>query len=146
MIKRKDKKLARLLLIDDCENFRFVARMMLEEAGHEVLETKNGADALSLLQEQSIDIVFTDLFMPGKDGFATIKEICKIQPQQKIVAVTGGGLGWGENWQEYLSREFGFDAVLLKPFEWGDMLRMVDILTKNNIRPSHPALQIGCND
>jgi len=65
----------RVLLIDDDEITRIVAREVLTQLGLEVTERDNGADALELLDRVPFDAVLLDLEMPGLDGRATVREI-----------------------------------------------------------------------
>ncbi len=59
-----------ILVVDDNEVNRDVARMMLEK-DHRVITAKNGMDALQILSKQTFDIVFMDVQMPQLDGLAT---------------------------------------------------------------------------
>jgi len=65
----------RVLLIDDDEITRIVAREVLTQLGLEVTEADNGRAALELLDHHSFDAVLLDLEMPGLDGRGTIREI-----------------------------------------------------------------------
>jgi len=65
----------RVLLIDDDEITRIVAREVLTQLGLEVTEADNGLSALELLDRRSFDAVLLDLEMPGLDGRATVREI-----------------------------------------------------------------------
>jgi signal transduction histidine kinase/CheY-like chemotaxis protein len=65
----------RVLLIDDDEITRIVAREVLTQLGLDVTECDNGRSALELLDRASFDAVLLDLEMPGLDGRATVREI-----------------------------------------------------------------------
>jgi len=65
----------RVLLIDDDEITRIVAREVLAQLGLDVTECDNGWSALELLDRESFDAVLLDLEMPGLDGRATVREI-----------------------------------------------------------------------
>src|SRR6266850_2439721 len=84
---------ASVLVIDDHEDVRTSLRRILEEAGHRVLEAAEGESALGLLRGTKVDLVVTDLFMPGQDGIVTIRRIRKEYPAVKIIAMSGGGFG-----------------------------------------------------
>ncbi len=64
----------RILVVDDDRLNRRVLTGMLGGLGHEVVQATSGQEALSLLDE-SIDLVLTDVMMPGLDGFATTRAI-----------------------------------------------------------------------
>src|SRR6266542_4025122 len=82
-----------VLLIDDHEDVRVSLRRMLEDAGHRVLDAADVKTGVGLLGGTKVDVVITDLFMPGQDGIVTIRRIRKEYPAVKIIAMSGGGLG-----------------------------------------------------
>jgi len=84
---------ARVLVVDDHEDVRISLRRILEDAGHVVLDAVDGATAIGLLRDAKVDLVITDLFMPGQDGIVTIRRIRKEYPAVKIIAMSGGGFG-----------------------------------------------------
>ncbi len=63
--------MARILIADDDERLREATRAVLEEAGHFVVEAREGAEALRLQRTEQIDVVLCDMFMPGQDGIET---------------------------------------------------------------------------
>jgi CheY-like chemotaxis protein len=82
---------ATVLLIDDHEDVRSSLRRMLEAAGHTVLDVADGERGLHLLGGTHVDVVVTDLFMPGQDGIMTLRRIRKEHPAVKVIAISGGG-------------------------------------------------------
>ena len=62
--------------------------LFLEQRGMTVLQSTNGADALDIIGEQTIDVVFLDEQMPGMDGLTTLEKIKQIQPQLPVVMIT----------------------------------------------------------
>jgi YesN/AraC family two-component response regulator len=117
--------MARILIIDDEEMFRQMLRQMLEMDGYEVLEAANGEAGIALFREQPADLVITDIFMPRKEGIATIREMKREFPGLKIMAVTGGGNR--RRGFEYLqfADKVGSDCTLSKPFERQELLDAV---------------------
>lgn len=89
--------------------------MMLRNAGHVVVETADGSQALKVAKQESFDLVLTDLIMPGKEGIETIMELRKSYPGIRIIAMSGGGLG---KQQDYLglAKQLGAVCTLSKPF------------------------------
>jgi len=84
---------ATVLVIDDHEDVRVSLRRTLEAAGHQVLDAAEGEAGLRLLDGTHVDVVITDLFMPGQDGIVTLRRIRKAHPAVKVIAVSGGGFG-----------------------------------------------------
>lgn len=81
---------ARILIIDDEAPLRVMVRQMLEKADYMVEEANDGAAGLKCVLHNPIDLVITDIFMPDKDGLATILELRAQFPHLKIIAISGG--------------------------------------------------------
>ena len=124
-----------ILVIDDCDVFRELLGMVLEDSGHKYIEANGLDEALEALDKEDIGLVFCDLMMPtdfeedyAEDsamvGVSTIKEINKKYPELPIVAISGKmshvplqGL-----------KTFGASAGITKPFEQESLLRLIDDL------------------
>jgi CheY-like chemotaxis protein len=104
-----------ILLVDDDDLSRQTIHQMLERAGHLVVSTANGSEALELFRTGRPDLVITDLIMPDTDGLELIQELRKTDGQVRILAISGGGR---VNANEYLTvaRKFGAAGILAKPF------------------------------
>ena len=64
-----------IMTADDSVSVRQLVTMSLKQAGYEVLEAMDGQDALDQLQKNNIDLLITDLNMPGLNGFELIKRV-----------------------------------------------------------------------
>ncbi len=120
--------MARIMVVDDEEDLRAVLRLMLESHGHEVQEAENGAQAIAALRLQSYDLIITDVLMPEEDGIAVAKEVPKLLPNAKVLAISGGGAALPANWSLKVMEMFGVNAALHKPFEEKDLMKVVDDL------------------
>jgi CheY-like chemotaxis protein len=112
-----------ILLIDDDDTFRKMARVMLETAGYEVEEAANGEVGLRRYRERLIDLVITDILMPETEGFETILELRRFDPHVRILAITAAD----EMLHGYLRSAEIFGAVqsLRKPFSRSELLAAV---------------------
>jgi len=90
-------------------------RKMLLRMGYEVIEARNGSEALEIFQRDPVDLVMTDIIMPEKEGLETIGALKRKHPGVKIVAMSGGGRGSAT---EYLKVAImmGADRTIRKPF------------------------------
>ena len=111
----------RILVMDDDAQFRQVLRLILEEAGYGVFDAKDGQKGMRLLQTEPIDLVITDILMPGKEGIETITELQQDYPDVKIIAVSGGGRISGENYLR-TAKLIGADRTFTKPFKRDELL------------------------
>jgi len=80
-----------ILLVDDEESIRQVARQALERHGYRMIEASDGTQGLAqYTQHQSeVRLVITDLAMPFMDGPALIRALRRLNPQAKIIAMSG---------------------------------------------------------
>lgn len=83
--------MALVLVVDDDTQLRLLMRKYLLSAGHESVEASNGINGLEQYMEVKPELVVTDIIMPGKGGLALLTEIKKLKPDQKILAISGGG-------------------------------------------------------
>jgi two-component system NtrC family response regulator len=81
----------RILVVDDDESLRRVTQVQLEEEGYTVATAANAEEALAFLSENSVDLVITDLRMPGLSGVDLLKEIRVNYPETVVILVTAFG-------------------------------------------------------
>ena len=112
--------MARILVVDDDELTRQVIHQMVETLGHQATSAASGSEALNACREHSFDLVVTDLLMPDQDGIELIRELHRLRPELRILAVSGGGQVTATN---YLTsaRMLGAVGVLAKPFSRTDL-------------------------
>jgi two-component system cell cycle sensor histidine kinase/response regulator CckA len=119
-----------ILVVDDEENIREIARATLEKFGYRVLTANDGTDAMAIYAQQSseISLILTDIAMPYMDGTALIRAVRKINPQEKIIAMSG--LMNSEQTAEL--NNLNIDAFLSKPYTAESLLKkLVEILQKS---------------
>ena len=80
-----------VLVIDDETATLTMFRLFLNAYGYTVMIAEDGNTGLDLVREHCPDIVFTDLKMPGTDGFEVLKKIKKIAPRTEVIVITGHG-------------------------------------------------------
>jgi len=113
-----------ILIVDDFESSRSILGRTLENAGYKVMQGNDGEAALKILDELSIDLVITDLNMPGMDGISLIKNIRSREDYQftPVLLLTTNS----KNDKKELAKEAGATAWIEKPFQVEALL--------NNIR------------
>ena len=125
--------MARILVVDDLPDVRLSLCMMLEASGFEVAEAADGAAALSELGRQQVDVVLTDLFMPGVNGIGLIKALTREPRRPVIIAMTGhADLNGGA--EHRMALELA-DAVLIKPFGIQDLLNTIKTIGRTRSTP-----------
>ena len=116
--------MAKILVVDDEPDIREILKVMLEGDGHAVTVAGDGHAATRLLDTERVDLILTDIFMPGKDGLETIMEIRRDHPAVKIIAMSGGGRT-GELGYLADAVRLGAFGSIFKPFEEARVLRTV---------------------
>ncbi len=84
-------KKGRILIVDDQEEILESLGAILVDEGHEVLRAGDGQEALHIVQDDSPDVVFLDIWIPGIDGMQTLKAIKRIDPSCSVVMMSGHG-------------------------------------------------------
>jgi CheY-like chemotaxis protein len=82
---------SRILIVDDDPSVLRSLQRLLSRHGYQVLEARDGNEAIRLWRDQGADLVITDLHMPQKDGIQTIIELLSHTPGIRIIAMSGGG-------------------------------------------------------
>jgi CheY-like chemotaxis protein len=111
--------MSRILVVEDDHNLRLVIRMVLERAGYEVAEARQGAEALESIGVEMPDLVIADVTMPVMTGVELIDRIHANAATASLPIVLLSGL----QVDPAVSRLV--DAVVLKPFEPADLVASV---------------------
>ena len=110
-----------ILLAEDEAGIRAMTRAYLEGLGYRVLDAANGTDAIALAKEYrgSIDLVLTDVMMPGVRGDAVVKAIRQHRPGIQAILISGFAEG------TVIDHSL---EILEKPFEFPDLARRIRML------------------
>src|SRR5690606_32162233 len=112
---------AQILVVDDEANLRRVLSAQLQREGYDVHSAADGYEALQILSNHHVDVVVTDLRMPGIDGMALLREAQKIDVDLPVIMITAHGSV--DNAVEAL-KSGAFD-YLTKPFDQTDVQMVV---------------------
>jgi len=122
----EDEGGARVLVVEDDEDNRELMGEVLQDAGYEVVLAANGAAGLRTLAEHSIDVLVTDIGMPGMGGLEVARAAKEIAPTVPVVVVTG----YAEREDIAKARGHEVDAVLVKPVDPDALTSLVDQLVR----------------
>jgi two-component system, cell cycle sensor histidine kinase and response regulator CckA len=79
----------RILVVEDEEAVRNLAVEILEEGGYSVLKAISGDEALQVMSEQEVDLVLTDVVMPGMDGLELAATLARTHPRVGVIYMSG---------------------------------------------------------
>lgn len=128
----------RILMVEDNEINRFVARELLAAGGHYVVEAHNGREGVEQAASEHFDLILMDISMPVLDGRGATREIRSgdgPNAQTPIVALTANAMA--EEQKAFL--EDGMNDVLTKPLSRDDLLRVISHYAeeKNMVKTTH---------
>ena len=88
----KNRRKARILVVDDEENIRKSLKMILEYEGYSFLEAADGEEALDIIEETvGLDLVLLDIKLPGRDGLDVLAELKEKPYKPEVVMISGHG-------------------------------------------------------
>ncbi len=119
----------RILVVDDTDQIRTLIRVNLELEGYEVIEARDGEEALEILADTSQplpDVITVDALMPRRDGWWTVSMI-RADPRLMdipIIMVTASV----QSHHRAQAEQAGVDGFIAKPFEPDELLALIGIL------------------
>jgi CheY-like chemotaxis protein len=112
---------ARVLVVDDDVGVRAVLREVLGSEGYTVFDAPDGPSGLALCETEAIDVVLSDVSMPGMSGWE-MAEACQARfPNLPVGLITG----WGDRLDAAQLARHGVRFVVAKPFEAAEVLNRV---------------------
>jgi DNA-binding NtrC family response regulator len=115
---------ASVLVVEDQESARESLVELLRGEGYEVHAAADGTEGIAMVNQHDLDVVLTDLMMPGADGLAVLKHIREFSPQTLVILMTA-----------HASVETAIEAIragaqdyLLKPLVFEEVLRKIQNL------------------
>lgn len=125
-----------ILVVEDEEDLRLELVEMLQGKGHHVLAADNGVNALRLFNENSLQLVVSDLNLPQMDGLALLRACRAIAPEVPFVIMTAFGSvknaveAMREGAADYLIKPLSMNELLTKA---GRLMEAADLRSENRI-------------
>ena len=130
----------RLLCIDDDPMVRKTLAYLLRSFGHTVEEADNGSAGLAILSQRPVDLVLTDLGMPGLSGWEVARAAKCQNPLLPVILVTG----WANTIAMENPARIFVDAILPKPCRIEEVLTTIGRLTEEAACPAGFAADGRC--
>ena len=80
-----------ILIVDDEKNYLVILEALLAPQGYEIITEDNAVNALRLIREADLDLIITDMRMPGMSGMELLEETKKIDPELPVIMMTAYG-------------------------------------------------------
>ncbi len=103
----------KILVVDDEAKMRRLLEILLKQMGHEVYQADNGIKALDILNEQSVDLIITDLKMPKLDGLGLIRQLHEQNSEIPVIVITA----YGTVETAVEAMKYGACDYIVRPFE-----------------------------
>lgn len=129
----------RILVVDDDKNTRLLLKAVLESEGYTVSAAQNGEDALTVMDQQHIDLVVLDVMMPKMDGYEFTKTLREAQNNLPILMVSAKQLP-ADKKKGFL---VGTDDYMTKPIDEEEMLLRIKALLRRAQIVSDRKIVIG---
>jgi len=117
---------ARVLLVDDEDSLRKVMTELLVRDGFEVVEARNGVEALDQVDRHAPDVVVLDLNLPGMDGYSVLSELRARPATRHVPVIVLTAKGDEDN--EVRVFELGADDFLSKPFRAKALTKRLELI------------------
>ncbi|SDB45690.1 DNA-binding transcriptional response regulator, NtrC family, contains REC, AAA-type ATPase, and a Fis-type DNA-binding domains [Desulfonatronum thiosulfatophilum] len=123
-----------ILVVDDDPNILHLLQTRLSSAGYQVLAATNGEQALERLAEQPVDLVLSDVKMPGMNGPELLQEIKATWPNTQIILLTA----YGRIPEAVAMVQQGAADYLTKPFDGRELVEKINALLARQDAPAAP--------
>ena len=135
-----------ILIVDDEKNYPLILSAVLEDEGYETLSAGGGAEALSIIEGSDVDLVLTDMKMPGMDGIELLEKIKSGNPDLPVIMMTAHGTV--DKAVEAMQK--GAYSFVMKPFDnerlvlfVNKAISMYQVIKENRRLKKDAALQYG---
>jgi CheY-like chemotaxis protein len=131
--------MASILVVDDDRAVLATIKILLERAAHTVETVDNSRTGLQLVESQGFDLLICDIFMPGMDGFETMRQVHLSRPEMPVIVISGQQFSLASEHAPdflYMATRLGAVSSLQKPFKPSELLAAVNgILSSSQLLP-----------
>ena len=131
---------ATILVVDDEQRIRKLLKDFLVKKDYEVIEAKDGEEALEIFEEkqETIDLILLDVMMPKLDGWSVLRQI-RQNSKVPIIMLTARG----EEQDELFGFELGVDEYIAKPFSPKILVARVEAILKRTSQNQNKVSDYG---
>lgn len=129
----------KILVVEDDKNLRKLIVTCLEKSNYTVFETRNGQEALDLMDREFVDLIVTDIMMPEMDGYEMIKLLRDAKYEVPILIITAKD-DFEDKRQGF---DLGADDYMVKPINIDELILRVKSLLKRSKATTEKIIKIG---
>jgi CheY-like chemotaxis protein len=135
------KSMASILVIDDDRAVLATIKVLLERAVHSIEAVDSSRAGLKLLETRAFDLLIVDIFMPGMDGFETMKLVHQSHPDMPVIVISGQQFALASERPPdflHMATRLGAVSSLQKPFRPAELLAAVNSSLSSSHSPPSP--------
>ena len=121
--------MANILIVDDANLIRYNGSSAVQEAGHKPFTAMNGQEGLDIINNNKIDLIFSDINMPVMNGFDMISKI-KSNEEYKFIPIVMLTTESSPELKQK-AKDLGVNAWIIKPFNKDKFLLTIEKLLTN---------------
>ncbi len=126
--------MALVLIVDDERSMRDFLKILLEKEGHEVTTADSGSNALKFLDKQSVDVIVSDIRMPGMTGIELLESVKESSPELPVIMITA----FASPDDAVLAMKNGAFDYISKPFNVDEIKSVIESATNRNLNTQKP--------
>ena len=128
-----------ILVVEDDKNLQRLMETVLKNNGYNVLLGKNGLKALDIIDKKHIDLMISDIMMPGMDGYSLVESLRQANYNLPILLVTAK-----ESFEDKRKGfNLGVDDYMVKPIDMDEMILRVEALLRRSKIINENRLTVG---
>jgi len=133
------KRPPRVVIIEDDDTMREMIGHMLERGGYKVVMTSRAEHAIDLIAGVQMDLVLTDIFMPGMGGIEAIQRLRESNPELPIIAMSAGFQEVSGEHATRAAMKMGAVAVVDKPIARDQLFQVIEDVLSADAGPDDDA-------
>lgn len=124
---------SKVLIVDDEQDIRELIKFYINKEGYDVIEAKDGEEALAIFESEYIDLAIIDVMMPKMDGFELVEKIKELKDVPCIMLTAKG-----ESKDKLRGFSAGVDDYVVKPFDPNELMaRVKAVMRRYDINASN---------
>jgi len=132
----------KILVVEDDKNLRKLIVTCLEKSNYTVFESKNGEEALEIMDKEYVELIVTDIMMPEMDGYEMIQLLREAKYETPILIITAK--------EDIEDKRQGFtlgaDDYMVKPFLPKELLFRVNAILRRSYKAENPLVKLAASE
>jgi DNA-binding response OmpR family regulator len=129
----------KILLVEDEQSLSKFISKGLQQAGHTVQVSNNGAKGLEMAAAETFDLILLDLMLPGTNGYDVLTNLRSFGIETPVIIISA----LADTTHVVKGLDLGAVDYIKKPFDWDELLARIRVLQKKSVNATTPQLRIA---